>query len=135
VTIPVARPGNPMPGGGAFVTASNLAGWQIDVNNAGEVVFNATLDTDDNADGVPDTGLFVWSHGSLRLVARTGTVIPDVGTVAHLVMNVVVFPPPTVFVPNSGATNNDRGQVVFGATLADGRGVLLLATPHSKSRD
>jgi hypothetical protein len=34
-----------------------------------------------------------------------------------------------VLVPNSGANNNDRGQVVFGATLSDGRGVLLLATP------
>ena len=26
---------------------------------------------------------------------------------------------------------NDRGQVVFGATLSDGRGVLLVATPNS----
>jgi hypothetical protein len=129
VTTNVARPDDPMPGGGRFVTASNLIGWQVHVNNSGEVVFNATLDTDANADGVPDTGLYVWSGGSLHLVARTGTVIPDVGTIAHLVMNVVVFPPPTVFVPNSGANNNDRGQVLFGATLSDGRGVLLLATP------
>jgi hypothetical protein len=129
VTTKVARPDDPMPGGGRFVTASNLIGWQVHVNNSGEVVFNATLDTDANADGVPDTGLYVWSGGSLHLVARTGTVIPDVGTIAHLVMNVVVFPPPTVFVPNSGANNNDRGQVLFGATLSDGRGVLLLATP------
>ena len=89
-TIAVARPGDPMPGGGAFVTASNIIGWQIHVNNVGEVVFNATLDTDDNEDDIPDTGLYVWSHGSLRLVARTGTVIPGVGTIAHLVMNVLV---------------------------------------------
>jgi hypothetical protein len=34
-----------------------------------------------------------------------------------------------VFVPNSGAINNDRGQVLFSATLTDGRGVLLLDTP------
>jgi hypothetical protein len=128
VTIPVARPGDPMPGGGIFVTASNITGWQIHVNNPGDVVFNATLDTV-NADGVPDTGLYVWSHGSLRLVARTGTVIPGVGTVDRLVMKVVVIPPRPFFVPNSGATNNDRGQVVFGATLSDERGVLLLATP------
>jgi hypothetical protein len=73
--------------------------------------------------------LYVWSHGSLHLVARTGTDIPGVGTVAHLVTNVPVLPPPTVFVPNSGAANNDRGQVLFSATLSDGRGVLLLATP------
>ena len=75
------------------MTASNIIGWQIHVNNAGEVVFNATLDTDDNADDLPDTGLYVWSHGSLRLVARTGTVIPGVGTIAHLVMNVPVVLP------------------------------------------
>jgi hypothetical protein len=63
-------------------------------------------------------------------VARTGTEIPGVGTVAHLVMNVPTTTPPAVFVPNSGASNNDRGQIVFGSTLTDGRGVLLLATPH-----
>jgi len=140
-TIAVARPGDPMPGGGAFVTASNIMGRQIHVNNAREVVFNATLDTDDNGDDIPDTGLFVWSYGSLRLVARTGTVIPGVGTIAHLVMNVLVAIPSPAIVPNSGAHNNDRGQVVFGATLrdvdatpcatSDGRGVLLVATPKS----
>ena len=50
VTIAVARPGDVMPGGGRFVTSATIIGWQIDVNNAGEVVFNAALDTDDNAD-------------------------------------------------------------------------------------
>ena len=130
-TIRVAGPGDKMPGGGRFVTASNILGWQLDVNNAGEVVFNATLNTDDNADDLPDTGLYMWSHGSLHLVARTGTVIPGVGTIAGLVMNVSRVDPPPVFVPNSGANNNDRGQVVFGATLTDERGVLLVATPKS----
>jgi hypothetical protein len=72
----------------------------------------------------------VWSHGSLRLVARTGTVIPGVGTIAHLAMNVLVVLESPAFVPNNGAHNNDRGQVVFGATLSDDRGVLLGATPH-----
>jgi hypothetical protein len=151
-TIAVARPGDPMPGGGAFVTASPIIGWQIHVNNPGDVVFNATLDTStlstDNGEPIPDTGLYVWLHGSLRLVARTGTVIRGVGTIAHLVMNVLVVSDPespAVFVPNSGAHNNDRGQVVFGATLcdvgsspcatSDGRGVLLVATPKSHTRD
>jgi len=132
-TIAVARPDDPMPGGGAFVTASNIMGWQIHVNNAGEIVFNTTLDTatlsTDDGDPIPDTGLYVWSHGSLRLVARTGTVIPGVGTIAHLVMNALVVSQSPAFVPNSGAHNNDRGQVVYGATLSDGRGVLLMATP------
>jgi hypothetical protein len=128
-TIAVARPGDPMPGGGRFVTASLIQGWQLHVNYAGEVVFNAALDTDNNEDDIPDTGLYAWSHGSLRVVARTGTVIPGVGTIAHLSMNVGTVGGPSMFVPNSGANNNDRGQVVFGATLDDNRGVLLVATP------
>ncbi len=127
--IPISRPGDPMPGGGHLVTASTLGGSQIHINNGGEVVFNAVLDTDVNGDGTADTGLFVWSHGDLRLVARTGTVIPGVGTISNLVMGVIVVPPPPVLVPNSGAVSNDRGQVLFGATLSDGRGVLLVATP------
>jgi hypothetical protein len=130
VTIPVARPGDAMPGGGHLVTASVFAA-QIHVNNLGEVVFNAILDTDVNGDGSADTGLFVWSQGTLRLVARTGTVIPGVGTVDRLVMAVIAVPPPPFVTPNSGAINNDRGQVDFGATLTDGRGVQLVATPKS----
>jgi hypothetical protein len=129
-TVALAHPGSAMPGGGAFVTASTIIGWQIDVNNRGDVVFNATVDTDDNGDGILDTGLFVWSHGALRLVARTGTDIPGVGTIAHLITNVPLTSPRPALVPNSGANNNDRGQVLFSATLTDGRGVLLLATPH-----
>ena len=131
VTIAVARPGDEMPGGGRFVTSSTISGWQIDVNNAGEVVFNAALDTDDNGDGFPDTGLYLWSHGKRRLVARTGTEIPgERTTIARLVMNVPTVSPGDPDFPNSGANNNNRGQVVFGATLTDGRGVLLLATPR-----
>jgi hypothetical protein len=144
-TMLVAGPGDEMPGGGHFKTASNIAGWQLHVNNVGDVVFNATLDTatlsNETGDPIPDTGLYVWSHGSLRLVARTGTVIPGVGTIAGLRMNVLRVAPPPVFVPNSGAHNNDHGQVVFGASLVENdehgeqRGVLLLATPKSHKRD
>jgi hypothetical protein len=130
-TIAVARPGDPMPGGGNFVTASFIVAENVHINNAGEVVFNAKLDTDANGDGFPDTGLYLWSHGSLRLVVRTGTVIPGVGTVSQLVWTAFIsFPLTASYVPNSGAINNDRGQVLFGATLTDGRGVLLMATPH-----
>jgi hypothetical protein len=129
-TIAVARPGDPMPGGGRLVTAGNTGFWQLDVNNAGDVVFNAALDTDDNTDDKQDTGLYLWSHGSLRLVARTGTLIPGVGTIAHLGTNVPTVRPHPGADPNSGANNNDHGQVVFGATLSDERGVLLVATPN-----
>ncbi|MCU1235532.1 MAG: hypothetical protein JWP63_3499 [Candidatus Solibacter sp.] len=131
-TLVVAKPGDSMPGGGKFVTASFLIAENVHVNNAGDVVFNAKLDTDANRDGFPDTGLYVWSHGELQLVARTGTVIPGVGTVGQLVMGVFSIPVPASYVPNSGAINNDRGQVLFGATLSNGQAVLLVATPHGE---
>jgi hypothetical protein len=105
-----------MPGGGKFVTASRVGGGQNDLNNSGDVVFNALL-------GNGDEGLYLFSHGTLSLVARTGTVIPGVGTIATLdFFN-------TGQETTSYARLNDHGQVAFGATLTDGSGVLLIATP------
>src|SRR4029077_21282202 len=94
----------------------------------GDVVFNATLDT--STGGVADTGLYQWSHGQVSVIARTGTVIPGVGTIAAVTnpSAIVVGPPAGVF-PTSGAVNNDRGQVLFAVTLTDGTGVMLLYTP------
>jgi len=72
-------------------------------------------------------------HVVARLAAAGGancTVIPGVGTVTQLAWAAFTsFPLTASDVPNSGAINNDRGQILFGATLADGQGVLLLATP------
>jgi hypothetical protein len=131
-TVSVARPGDSMPGGGHFVTASFFVASEVHVNNAREVAFAALLDTDDDADGNPDTGLYVWSRGLLQVVARTGTVIPGVGTIRHLATATTGFPPPPVLTPSSGALNNDRGQVFFCATLTDGKGILLVATPAGR---
>jgi hypothetical protein len=122
-TIAVARPGDAMPGGGTFVRA----GFQdatYDLNQRGDVSFAATLSTDDNTDGIADNGLYVFSKGSVRLVARTGTVIPGLGTIAYL--GLAPFAP---FPVGTGGIINERGQVLFFATLSDGRGVLLVATP------
>jgi hypothetical protein len=123
-TRAVALPGDLMPGGGKFVTT----GFGTYVNNAGDVAFAAALDRN----GVVESGLYVWSHGSVRLVARTGTVIPGIGTIGQLSTGVMIIPPPPAgtFFPGGGPINN-RGQILFGATLSDGKtGVLLLATPH-----
>src|SRR6185295_7603535 len=49
----IARPGDPMPGGGNFVTASFALAGNLYMNNPGEVVFNAKLDTDENKDNIP----------------------------------------------------------------------------------
>jgi hypothetical protein len=71
--------------------------------------------------------MFVASHGALWSVAQTGTIIPGVGTVSQVITG-GFFVPGTV--ANTEIVNNDRGQVLFAATLTDGRGVLLVATPH-----
>jgi hypothetical protein len=117
-----------MPGGGHLVTISQITGNQKHINNQGDVVFTATLDT--NTGGVPDTGLYLWSKGTLSLIARSGTVLPGVGTIESLTSpaNVIIGPSPGFFA-TGGSINNDRGQILYSATLTDGRGVLLLYTP------
>lgn len=124
----VARPGDPLPGGGTLVNAS-LVGGNVHINDRGDVVFSGLVDTDVDGDGFADTGLFQWSHGQLNLIARTGTVIPGVGTVDELASPQLVIPPSPIPTTTSGAINNDAGQALFQATLTDGRGLLLLATP------
>lgn len=128
VITPVVRPGDAMPGGGHLVSAS-LVGGNMHMNNKGDIAFSAVIDSDVDHDGFPDTGLFLWSHGTMSTIARTGTVIPGVGTIDELAPPQSVVPPALIATTTSGAINNDRGQVLFTATLTDGRGVLLLATP------
>jgi hypothetical protein len=127
VTTAVGYPGEALPGGGHLVTVSGIFGSQQHINNAGDILFNATLDT--STGGVPDQGMYLWSKGRLSLVARTGTVLPGIGTIAELSAprNIIVGPSPGDF-PTGGAYLNDRGQVFYSATLTDGRDVLLLDT-------
>ena len=117
----VARPGDAMPGGGHFVSAAFIDA-NYGFNQRSNVSFTATLDTDANNDGIPDNGLYVSSNGAVQLVARTGTVIPGLGTIAYLGLGT-----PDLFA--SGGVMNNRGQLLFSATLTDGTGVLLVATP------
>lgn len=124
--MPVARPGDALPGGGAFVTASPLAGT-LGINKRGDVTFSASL----VRDGMPETGLYLWSRGALQLVAKTGTQIPGVGTIVQLQPPDLVGEFPFTW---TGGALNDRRQVVFTAAVDDGSGgpllgVLLLADP------
>jgi hypothetical protein len=122
----IVRPGDPMPGGGTLVNAS-LVGANVHINDQGDIVFSGQIDVGDDS---LVTGLFQSSHGKLSVVARTGTVIPGIGTVDQLTSpSQIVVPPPPGFFTTSGAINNDVGQVLFQATLTDGKGVFLLATP------
>jgi len=101
-----------MPGGGIIQTVNPVQSMgNYFLNNRGEVSFNALLDKD-------ESGLYVYSEGDVHLVARTGTKIPGIGTIASVTLLV------------TGATLNESGQMSFFATLTDGSGVLLVASPH-----
>ncbi|HKB04477.1 MAG TPA: choice-of-anchor tandem repeat NxxGxxAF-containing protein [Gemmataceae bacterium] len=115
----MVSPGDPLPGGGHFVSLApeSTVDSPIAVNGRGDVEFLAILDTDDNKDGRPDPGLYQWSNGSLGVVARTGTTLPGLGTVR--------------LVRQHDTAVNDRGQIAFWARLTDRREVLLIATPAS----
>ena len=114
VTTLVAVAGEPMPGGGDYASASGNDGT-FGQNDHGDISFTTALDTVTN--GLNDTGAYVWSHGPLHLVARTGTVIPGVGTIARLgeFLNSNNGTNPPAY--SMGEVINDRGQVFFTATL------------------
>jgi hypothetical protein len=120
----VATPGEPMPGGGDFFS-STCADQELGINNAGDICFGAQLDTVTN--GIPDTGLYCDANGSLRLIARSGTVIRGVGTIAYLgdVAPVSGANPDFRF----GGPMNALGQVMLGATMTNGTAALLVASP------
>jgi hypothetical protein len=118
----IIRPGDALPGGGNLLT-TGTAPPQFSFNDRGEVAFAATLDTVNDA-GVRDTGLYVWTAaGGLQLIARTGTVVPNLGTISD------INPPSDIGsrLPFGGAVLNSKGNVLFTATLTDGLGVLLVA--------
>jgi hypothetical protein len=121
-TSAVACPGDSMPGGGNMVSAGNQDGT-YSLNDKGQVTFAAVLNTT-NQSGVNDTGIYSSRDGATSLVARTGTVIPGVGTIA----SIGLFPgPPTT---QTGGILNSGGQVLLSAALTNGGVVLLLATPE-----
>lgn len=87
--------------------------------------FLAALDTSTGLD--PDTGVYVRdSKGVIVLVARTGTVIPGLGTVAHIRHPYNVGAP----TPSSSALLSNDGKVVFVVTLTDGTSHMIQAIPN-----
>ena len=117
ITTPIALPGDVMPDGGKILTvnpARVVANYSL--NNRGDISFNASLKNGGSA-------FYVYSEGGYHRIAGTGMVIPGVGTISS-VSNFLV----------NGGILNDSGQIFFWATLTDGRGVMLLATPQPQSR-
>lgn len=111
-TIAIARPGDSMPGGGKIKTVNPTAApGNYSLNNRGDVTFVAALDSG-------ESGIYLYSHGSLHVVVRTGMTIPGVGKIDNV----------TLFI--NGGTINDSGEVFLFASLTDGSGALLVATPR-----
>jgi hypothetical protein len=123
----VVRPGDEMPGGGRLRTASlaNTAGPVYSLSDNGLVAFNAPLDTDEDDDGIFDTGVYVWVRGKVTLVARSGTAISGTEQIAFVQDYRLLGARQSL----AGAIVNNRGQVLFQAILTDGTGVLLVAEP------
>lgn len=115
-TTTVAKPGDPMPGGGKLVTAGGSPNTAY-LNNNLEVAFVGTLDNGDQ-------GLYRWKNGTVTLVAKTGTAIDGGAAIANL----------DDFDYGTGASSqvaiNDLGQIIFAANLKGGGGAMLLATPR-----
>jgi hypothetical protein len=131
----IAKVGDPAPGGGTFnyITGAGYFG-QIDLNNAGDIAFEASTTL---PDGSIDEAVYYYSGGTkkLRRLVGIGTVIPGYGTIVSLEqVGALVFPGPGVSgLPFSYMALNDIGQVGFVATVTDGvtvYGVLLLGTPQ-----
>ena len=123
----IARPGDAMPGGGILLTASLLDG-NVDLNEAGDVAFTATLRNDEA--GALDTGLYLYSAGKLSLVARRGTEVANLGRIERIQASLV-----SEWNASGGAALNEAGQIAFAAVLEDHNVVLLVATPGKGGDD
>jgi hypothetical protein len=114
-TIVIAKRGDPMPGGGTFMTGGYY-GQDSCLNNQGDVVFDATLSDGTNA-------IYVWRKGIVSLVAKTGT---DTG--AGVISTLDDF---GGSVANTQVSINDSGQILFAAKFKAGGGAMLVATPKT----
>jgi len=117
----IIHPGDPLPGGGHLYSMwfwDQLPPWAI--NNDGDFAFVGSLDTDPVPAEGPVEGLYISRHGNLHLIARQGTKVSGVGTIAR-VLGDFGLPEDNVF----GLAMNGHAQVAFGATLTDGRTVVL----------
>lgn len=114
----VAREGTAMPGGGRFLSGAFQPG-NADLNDRGDVAFSATLDTDDNGDGLLDQGLYRWTAGKLTVVVRTGVVLPAGQVIALQPLALLGS-----FEPFAGAAINHARRVLWQATVLDANGSL-----------
>ena len=88
--------------------------------------FSAVLDADSNGDGVDDTGVYLWSNGKITAVVKTGTVIPEKGTVVR-VNNAYDVGTPN---PWPEVHMNERGQILTQVIMDTGASYVIIATPN-----
>ena len=112
----IAKPGDVMPGGGTLATAGEFP-HNAHINNWGDIAFTGTL-----TDG--GHGVYAWSRGTLRLVAKTGT-NTGVGTISGLNDLGLESGQASTYV-----SINDLGRIVFAARFQEGGGALLMAIPR-----
>jgi len=122
----VVRAGDQMPGGGHVWNGPNGM-YNYESNDFGQIAFAVNLDEDTNGDGLHDSGEYVVGPlGRTTVVARTGTVLPGIGTVAQI--QDPLFG--TNDTDNGFARINNRGQVLFEVILDTGDAVMVVATPQ-----
>jgi hypothetical protein len=112
-TIVIAKTGDSMPDGETLAKVGT-AGGDIAMNNAGDIVFDATL-----TDGTQ--AIYLWRHGHLSPVAITET-----HTGAGVISNFDDF---GYGWASTQLWINDWGQILFMAHFQDGGGAMLVATP------
>jgi hypothetical protein len=110
--ITVAKPGDPLPGGGTLRAIEHKRG-PVQTNKDGTVVFLAEISDTEG-------GAFVYKEGKLGVIARTGMMLEGVGQVGPMVRDIAGFSSYNIGL-------NDNGQVVFPATI-DGTPCLVLAS-------
>lgn len=87
VNSAVARTGEPAPGGGSYFNfGCNQGNYGIADN--GKIAFGAVLASDGDYNTWEGSGMFVSAGpGGTVALARTGTVLPGIGTVASVGYN------------------------------------------------
>jgi hypothetical protein len=101
---------------------------QCGIDQRGWVAYPASLDEDTGGDGQIDSGMDVERGGQTSLVARTGTVLPGIGTVLDI-GEPGTRPGPPIPPQDTGGLISRSGQVVLVVTLTDGREAIVRATP------
>ena len=108
-TTVIAEVGDRMPDGKTLAKVGT-AGLDIAMNNANDVVFDATL-----TDGTE--AIYLWRHGHLSLVVKTGTQTPG-GVISDLDDFGLGW-------ASTQLSINDWGQILFVAHFQDGGGAML----------